>query len=101
MNPSENPRTQLDLQAPAIPPGSSTTGNTILQLTASLIVAALVFCVSVGPRVLAKTGHQASSEGKSNIDPDAMEALNKMGSYLRTLKVFQVESDVTNDDVLG
>jgi len=30
-----------------------------------------------------------------------MEALNKMGSYLRTLKVFQVESDVTNDDVLG
>jgi hypothetical protein len=29
-----------------------------------------------------------------------MEALNKMGSYLRTLKAFQVESDVTNDDVL-
>lgn len=29
-----------------------------------------------------------------------MEALNKMGTYLRSLKAFQVDSEVTNDDVL-
>ena len=100
MNPSENPPTQLDLQPPAIPPGSSTTTNSILRLIASLVITALVFCVSVGPHVLAKTGHQANSQGNSNIDPDAMEALNKMGAYLRSLKAFQIDSEVTNDDVL-
>jgi hypothetical protein len=100
MDPSENPPTQLDLQPPAIPSGSSTTANSILQLTAPLVVTALVFCVSVGPHVLAKTGHQASAQGNSTIDPDAMEALNKMGAYLRSLKAFQVDSEVTNDDVL-
>jgi hypothetical protein len=56
--------------------------------------------VPVGPHVLAKTGHQANSQGNSSIDPDAIEALNKMGAYLRSLKAFQVDSEVTNDDVL-
>jgi hypothetical protein len=100
MNPSEHAPTQLDLQPPAVSPGSSTAANSILPLGALLIVTALVVCVSVGPHVLAKTRHQANSQGNSNIDPDAMEALNKMGAYLRSLKAFQVESEVTNDDVL-
>jgi hypothetical protein len=100
MNPSENPPTQLDLQPPAIPPGSSTTAKSILRFTASLVVTALVFCVSVGPHALAKTGHQANSQENSNIDPAAMEALNKMGAYLRSLKAFQVDSEVTTDEVL-
>lgn len=59
-----------------------------------------MFCVSVGPRVLAKTGHKNNAQENSNIDPDAMEALNKMGVYLRSLKAFQVDSEVTNDEVL-
>jgi hypothetical protein len=100
MNPSEHAPTQFDLQPPAVPQGSSTTANSILQLGALLVVTALVVCVSVGPHVLAKTGHQANSQGNSNIDPDAMEALNRMGAYLRSLKAFQVDSEVTNDDVL-
>jgi hypothetical protein len=106
MNPSENSPTQLDLQPPAIPPRSSTTAtkwrcaNSVPRLAASLVITAIAFCVSVGPHVLAETGHQASSQGNSNIDPDAMEALNKMGAYLRSLKAFQVDSEVTNDDVL-
>ena len=99
MKPSENPPTQLDLQPPAMPPGSSTTANSILRLTA-LLVTALVFCVPVGSHVLAKTGHQANAQGNANIDPDAMEALNRMGAYLRSLKAFEVNSEVTNDDVL-
>jgi len=56
--------------------------------------------VSVGPQVLAKTVHQANSQGNSNIDPETMQALNKMGSFLRSLKAFQVESEASNDDVL-
>jgi hypothetical protein len=59
MNPSESPLTQLDLEPPAIPPGSSTTASSILQLNALLVITALVFCVSVSPHVLAKNGHQA------------------------------------------
>ena len=100
MNPSENLLTQLDLQPPALRPGSSRTANRIVLLTASLVVTELVFCVSVGPHVLAQTGHQDTSQVNSNIDPDAMEALKKMGAYLRSLKAFQVDSEVTNDDVL-
>jgi hypothetical protein len=100
MNPSEHAPTQFDLQPPAVPRGSSTTANRILQLGALLVVTALVVCVSVDPHVLAKTGRQANSQGNSNIDPDAMEALNRMGAYLRSLKAFQVDSEVTNDDVL-
>jgi len=100
MNPSENPPTQLDVQPPAIQPRSPRTANKFLQITDSLVITALVFCVSVGPQVLAKTGYQANSQTDSNIDPAAMEALNKMGAYLRGLKAFQVDSEVTNDDVL-
>jgi hypothetical protein len=78
----------------------STTPHSVLKLAASIVVVALVVCVPVGPHVLAKTGHQANSQGKSNIDPAAMEALNKMGAYLRSLKAFQVDSEVMKDDVL-
>jgi hypothetical protein len=37
---------------------------------------------------------------KADIDPGAMATLNKMGVYLRTLKVFEVKSVQTTDDVL-
>ncbi len=45
---------------------------------------------------------QATPEAKedSNIDPAAIDAVKKMGAYLRSLKAFQVISDVTHDDVL-
>ena len=34
------------------------------------------------------------------IAPEAMNALNSMGTYLRTLKDFQVKAEVTTEDVL-
>ena len=34
------------------------------------------------------------------IEPDAVNALNQMGAYLRTLKSFQVTAEVTTEDVL-
>src|SRR3974377_149879 len=79
---------------------SSTTVNSAFKRTASLVITALVLCASVGPHVLAKNGHQANSQGNSNIAPEAMEALNKMGVYLRSLKAFQVDSEVSKDNVL-
>jgi hypothetical protein len=37
---------------------------------------------------------------QNDIDPNAIAVLNKMGTYLRTLKAFQVQSSTTTDDVL-
>jgi hypothetical protein len=48
----------------------------------------------------ASDANEASAQGNSNIDPEAMQALNKMGVYLRSLRAFQVDSEVTSDDVL-
>ncbi len=40
-----------------------------------------------------------AAQDKSDIDPDAMKALNQMGAYLRTLKDFQVQAEITTEDV--
>jgi len=42
----------------------------------------------------------SSTPKKSDIEPGAMAALDKMGAYLRTLKTFQVKALQTVDDVL-
>ena len=41
-----------------------------------------------------------AAQDKSDIDPAAMKALNQMGTYLRTLKDFQVQAEITTEDVL-
>jgi hypothetical protein len=84
-------------------PETTTLSAKQLTLSAILIVAGVVLFAPVGSRVLAKTGQQpeAKPEAKeaSNIDPDAVDAVKKMGLYLRSLKSFQVIADVTHDDV--
>jgi len=72
----------------------------VARLAALLLGMAIVFCSPSDTRVLAKTGQAADAKQAPEIDPDAMEALNKMGAYLRTLKAFQVDSESSNDDVL-
>jgi hypothetical protein len=42
----------------------------------------------------------AAATDDSEVNQDALAALNSMGSYLRTLKTFQVEAVTTKDDVL-
>jgi len=42
----------------------------------------------------------ASTEQTVMIEPEAMNALNRMGTYLRTLQAFQVQANVTQEDVL-
>jgi hypothetical protein len=60
-------------------------------------VALLIFTASL----LAPLRAQQVSAAESNqIEPEAMEALNKMGAYLRTLTVFQVRAEITSEDVL-
>jgi hypothetical protein len=42
----------------------------------------------------------AGRSAPDDVEPEAMAALNKMGAYLRTLKVFQVRAEVSTEDVL-
>ena len=51
--------------------------------------------------MLAFAGAGGTSEQSEKIDPDAMKALNDIGTYLRSLKDFQVQAAVTNEDVLS
>jgi hypothetical protein len=43
----------------------------------------------------------APAAAKPDVDPAALAALDKMGAYLRTLKVFRVETRNTRDEVLA
>jgi hypothetical protein len=43
---------------------------------------------------------QARAQPTPDIDPDAMAALDKMGTYLRSLKAFQIRAAITTEDVL-
>jgi hypothetical protein len=67
-----------------------------------LIIAAVAIALGsrIDSRVMAKTAQAADSKPAPEIDPDAMKALDTMGTYLRTLKSFQVTSEVSSDDVL-
>lgn len=50
--------------------------------------------------VMMSSQMHAQATASSDIDPDAMTALTSMGTYLRSLKAFQVEAITTKDDVL-
>jgi hypothetical protein len=58
--------------------------------TAGAVVLATLLSASLG------------AQNKSDlIAPEAMKALDQMGSYLRTLKDFQVQAEITSEDVLA
>ena len=88
-----SPTFKLETKDTLAPPEANRSG--LHPFTAS---ATLVLSTTAGTHVLAKTA-QADSKPPA-IDPVAMSALNKMGTYLRGLKAFQVTSDITADDVL-
>ncbi len=68
-------------------------------LVATAIGGAILF-TPFGSQALAKSGRQAESQPSSGIDPHAIEMLKKMGTYLRTLQSFQVQADLSTDDVM-
>ena len=43
---------------------------------------------------------QARAQTTPDIDPDAMAALDKMGTYLRSLKAFQIRAAISTENVL-
>lgn len=95
MNPTKTPRTNL------LP---LTLGNPTFRrrFVAATLLGALV-CILPTASAVAKSPKGKAAQtpaGASAIEPDAMDALNKMGAYLRTLKAFQVLSDSTTDEVL-
>jgi hypothetical protein len=49
---------------------------------------------------LAAVATQARAQPASDLDPDAMAALDKMGIYLRSLKAFQIRAAITTENVL-
>jgi hypothetical protein len=55
--------------------------------------------VTLAPAVTS-TAHAQEAAAEAAIEPAAMTALESMGSYLRTLKAFQVDSVTTDEDVL-
>jgi hypothetical protein len=104
MNLPEKHPTHHDLQTSSIHQTETAarwrSARRTLHLALPFVIAGAVLCTANESTVLAKSGYQADSKGASAIDPDAMEALNKMGVYLRTLTSFQVLADVTTDNVL-
>jgi hypothetical protein len=62
------------------------------------VLAGVVLCLPAGTRVHAMAAQAAPV--KDTIDPESMEALTNMGTYLRSLKAFQVDAEITEDDVL-
>ena len=60
----------------------------------------LLFSVVILSFSLPLTAQSSSAQKKADIDRGAMAALDKMGTYLRTLKAFQVKAVETADDVL-
>jgi hypothetical protein len=57
---------------------------------AGAVVLATVFSASL-----------AAQDKSDLIAPEAMKKLNEMGAYLRTLKDFQVQAEITSEDVLA
>ncbi len=76
------------------------TTGAILRFTLPFVIAGALLISDVNLPAFAMSGYQAESSGLPAIDPGAMDALNKMGAYLRTLKSFQVRADITTDNVL-
>jgi len=60
--------------------------------------ALIALCMLVLPAMVQA---QTTEPEKPVVDPDAMDALRKMGEYLRTLKVFQITGEITTEQVLS
>ncbi|HXC97618.1 MAG TPA: DUF2092 domain-containing protein [Edaphobacter sp.] len=74
--------------------------QSLARLTAPILIAGFALSLPAASPVLGKAKSQAAATGDSAIEPEAMAGLNKMGTYLRTLKAFQVQAEITTDDVL-
>ena len=58
-----------------------------------------VAVVITGVTLTALASRARAQSSSKDIEPEAIEALNKMGTYLHTLKSFQVKAVTSNEDV--
>jgi hypothetical protein len=67
--------------------------------------ACYLFWVTMVLTLVASQGAAAANApaaaANASVERGALEALNRMGNYLRSLKVFQVQAETTKDDVLA
>jgi hypothetical protein len=99
MNSPEKPPMRLNIrQRGSLSPWRIAIG--VLRPALSVVIAGVVLCSPILSPAHAQSGQTANSKETSAIDPDAINALNKMAVYLRTLKSFQVKADATTDWVL-
>jgi hypothetical protein len=57
-------------------------------------------CLALAASALALVGAPVAGAQEQRVDPQAIEALRKMGAHLRTLKSFTLTADTTQDEVL-
>ena len=74
--------------------------RTMTRLAVLVVLTTAFHGNPAGTLARAQTTPADNAKDVSPVDPDAVEAVKKMGSYLRSLKSFQVIDDVSNDDVL-
>lgn len=74
--------------------------GTLLRLGLLFAFVGSFLCNLTGTPALAQTAQAGDAKETSAVDPDAVEAVKKMGVYLRSLKSFQVIAEVSHDDVL-
>lgn len=99
MNLPEKPSTDCELQSPNTHHSESRSKwRPAVGIAIFLALAGIILCRPIGSPVLAKAALQTNDT--SAVDPDAIEALNKMGTYLRSLNAFQVEAEIHTDGVL-
>lgn len=60
----------------------------------------VLFCLAIILAFSLCAVGQSPSQKNAALNSQAMAALDKMGAYLRTLSTFEVNADVTSDDVL-
>jgi hypothetical protein len=70
-----------------------------LRLAMLVVLSAIILSVPTARPAFAKGAKQADAKAAPAVDPDAIDALNKMSTYLRSLKGFQVIAETTTDDV--
>jgi hypothetical protein len=70
------------------------------HLFVATVITGVIIFASFGSQAFAKGGRQVGSQPPSGVDPHAIDALKMMGTYLRTLQSFQVEADLSTDDVM-
>jgi hypothetical protein len=79
---------------------AATMNGRIKQRTIFVLASLAILILSISVKPISAQDQTTAASNSDNINPDAVATLRKMGTYLRSLKVFQVEAATTRDEVL-